>query len=50
MPENLVNVMPENTLLPIFESASLARTSFSPFALQYARTMCDTNSTPIPID
>lgn len=34
MPENLVSVMPEKTLLPIFASASLARTSFVPFALQ----------------
>lgn len=49
IPENFVIVMPLSTLVPIFESASLARLSFEPFALQNARTMCDTNSTPIPI-
>lgn len=49
IPQNFVNVMPDRTLLPILESASLARSSFVPVALQYARTMCDTNSTPIPI-
>lgn len=49
MPENLVNVIPERTLLPIFEIASLARSSFEPSALQNARTICDTNSTPIPM-
>lgn len=49
MPENLVSVMPDKTLLPILLRASLDRSSYEPSALQNARTICDTNSTPIPM-
>lgn len=50
IPKNFVNVIPDRTLLPILTSASPARSSGEPVALQNARTMCDTNSMPIPID
>lgn len=48
MPRIFVIVIPEKTLAPNFVIASLVRSSFFPLALQYARTMCDTNSTPNP--
>lgn len=47
-PNTFVSVMPDKTLLPTFEIAILARSSLFPDALQYARTMCETNSTPRP--
>lgn len=49
MPENLVNVMPDKTLEPNTDSALLARASFVPTALLNARTMCEMNSTPMPM-
>lgn len=49
MPENLVSVIPDKTLEPILLNASLDRSWYVPSALQNARTICDTNSTPIPI-
>lgn len=48
IPENLVSVIPDNTLLPVIERASHALSWFDPDALVNARTMWDTNSTPIP--
>lgn len=48
-PANLVNVMPDNTLLPVIDKASQARWWFDPDAHVNALTMCDTNSTPMPI-
>lgn len=48
IPQNLVKVIPLKTLPPSFDIASLARSSFVPFALQNALTICETNSTPIP--
>lgn len=49
IPENFVKVIPDNTLLPKFTKASVALDSFVPVALVNARTICEINSTPIPI-
>lgn len=49
IPQNLVKVIPLKTLPPSFDNASLARSSFVPSALQNALTICETNSTPIPM-
>lgn len=49
IPQNLVKVIPLKTLPPSFDNASLARSSFVPWALQNALTICETNSTPIPM-
>lgn len=49
IPENLVSAMPDKTLEPITDRALPARFSFVPDALENARTMCEINSTPMPI-
>lgn len=50
IPENLVNVMPENTLLPVAVNESAALSWFDPRDLLNDLIMCDTNSTPMPTD
>lgn len=49
IPKNFVNVMPERTLEPNTDRALLARSSFVPHSVQNARTMCEINSTPMPM-
>lgn len=49
IPENFVSVMPDKTLDPSTDNALLKRSSFVPDSLQNARTMCEMNSTPMPM-
>lgn len=48
IPANFVIVIPDKTLLPVRANAFAARSRFEPNEVEYALTICETNSTPIP--